>query len=70
MQHAAGITLIGKASFSLKPLASKLAKIKLNAKGRGLLAKHPSLHAVLTVTTHAKGKPTRKVSRRLVLKAR
>lgn len=69
-QRAAGITLIGKASFSLKPLASKLAKIKLNAKGRALLAKHPSLHAVLTVTTRAKGKPTRKVSRRVVLKVR
>jgi len=67
-QHAEGITLIGKASFSLKPLASKLATIKLNAKGRALLAKHRSLHAVLTVTTRAKGKPTRKTTRRVLLK--
>jgi hypothetical protein len=69
-QGAAGITLIGKGSFSLKPLAAKLATIKLNAKGRALLAKHKSLHAVLTVTTRAKGKPTRKTTRRLLLKVR
>ncbi len=69
-QHAAGGTLIGKASFSLKPFASKLATIQLNAKGRALLAKHRSLHAVLTVTTRAKGKPTRTTTRRVLLKVR
>ena len=69
LASARGVTQIGKATFSLRPLASKLATIKLNAKGRALLTKRKSLNALLTVTTRAKGKATKKTTRRLTLKA-
>jgi hypothetical protein len=70
LASARGVTQIGKATFTLKALASKLATIKLNAKGRALLAKRKSVTAVLTVTTRAKGKAPKKITRRLTLKAR
>ena len=52
-----------------EPLASKVATIKLNAMGRSVLAKQRSVNAVLTVTTHAKGRPTRQITRRVLLKS-
>ncbi len=59
---------IGHARFRLKPLASVAATIKLTRVGRKLLAKHPVLHAVLTIRTHAAGKPVKVVHRALTIR--
>ena len=67
-RQSAAAKVIGSASFKLKPFASKGATIELNAAGRALLAKHKSLHALLTVTTHAAGRPTKKTTRRLLIR--
>lgn len=62
--------VIGHLAVRLKPLAVVGAKLKLSAIGRALLKKHRSLHALLTVTTRAAGKPTRVVTAHVLLKAR
>jgi hypothetical protein len=64
---AAKSRTIGRATFRLKPLASIAATIKLTAKGRKLLARHRVIHAVLTITTYAAGKPARVVRHPLTL---
>jgi len=62
--------VIGHLAASMKPLAVVAAKIKLSVTGRALLKKHKSLHALLTVTTRAAGKPTTVVTAHVLLNAR
>ena len=62
--------VICHASAPLKPFAAVAVRIALNATGRALLRKHALLHATLTVSTRAAGKPAKTVTRHLLLRAR
>lgn len=61
--------VIGAATFRLRPFASVRALLRLSPSGKALLRKHQVLHAVLTVQTHAAGKPVRTTTRRVTLRA-
>jgi hypothetical protein len=67
---AAKPKVIGRASVQLRPFGAVARTIPLTAASRSLLAGRKTLTAVLTVTTRAHGKPTKRATRRLVLEAR
>jgi VHL beta domain len=64
----AKVRTIGHARFRLKPLASIAATIKLTRAGRKLLARRRVVHATLTITTRAAGRPSRSVRRSLTIR--
>jgi hypothetical protein len=49
---------LGSASFSLSSHGSDSVKVKLSQSARTELARHKTLHAILTVTTQSSGQPT------------
>ena len=62
--------VIAHTKLHLRPLASVAAKLRLTGTGRALLAKHGALHATLTVTTRAAGKPVKTTTRHVTIKAK
>ena len=61
--------VIGRTTVRLAPFGAAAAKVKLTAAGRALLGRHKVLHATLSVTTRAAGKPTKTATRRVTIKA-
>lgn len=68
LAFAARTQVIGRAAYKLAPLQTLSAKVRLSKGALKLLKKRKKLHAVLVITTKAKGK-TRTVRQKLLITA-